>query len=628
MPVSWIGRSALVCGLLALAAPGVVRGQTNTYQTNGIEYVIAGTLPGDQTHAALGIKSTGGYVVWDDNLTDGDGLGVSARRLDGSLSGSYSSFRVNATGAGDQELPQVGLLNDGGAVFVWQGGRRSWQHIYARFLSAAGTWLTPTNDVLVNTFTNNFQVNPAVAVLVNGSVAVTWGSFNQFSGNSMQDTYVQVLSSQGQKVGTEALVNQFTSYNQRTPAIAGLTDGRFVVAWISEQQRFDKSVDVYARIFNADGSSASNEIAVNTSTNVCANPSIAATPGGGFVIAWSERDLTSRRTNSWDISARAFLNTGTPAGAVVRVNQYLFGDQFAPKLAAIGTDLLAVWTSLGQDSSREGVYAQYLKSDLTRVGSEFRVNTSVVGPQIQPTVAADGVGQFLVSWSTFGGLTAGMDLYAQRYLSTLQPLAAPNPPLVTVLSSNALTVSWPAIEGLNVSQYEVYVDGAPAPTAVVTNTWWTMTGLTPNSTHRFAFDYVSGGRISPVSGATTNTTYGALTWGGIPYEWMVAYFGSDIWSWPSPYADTDNDGVSNVNEFLGGTSPINAASVLRVRLQHTVQGIFLGWNTEPGLIYQVQSSTTLRGWSNLGGLRFAPGTVDSMYVGGNSSTYYRVLRVR
>ena len=628
MPVSWIGRSALVCGLLALAAPGVVRGQTNTYQTNGIEYVIAGTLPGDQTHAALGIKSTGGYVVWDDNLTDGDGLGVSARRLDGSLSGSYSSFRVNATGAGDQELPQVGLLNDGGAVFVWQGGRRSWQHIYARFLSAAGTWLTPTNDVLVNTFTNNFQVNPAVAVLVNGSVAVTWGSFNQFSGNSMQDTYVQVLSSQGQKVGTETLVNQFTSYNQRTPAIAGLTDGRFVVAWISEQQRFDKSVDVYARIFNADGSSASNEIAVNTSTNVCANPSIAATPGGGFVIAWSERDLTSRRTNSWDISARAFLNTGTPAGAVVRVNQYLFGDQFAPKLAAIGTDLLAVWTSLGQDSSREGVYAQYLKSDLTRVGSEFRVNTSVVGPQIQPAVAADGVGQFLVSWSTFGGLTAGMDLYAQRYLSTLQPLAAPNPPLVTVLSSNALTVSWPAIEGLNVSQYEVYVDGAPAPTAVVTNTWWTMTGLTPNSTHRFAFDYVSGGRISPVSGATTNTTYGALTWGGIPYEWMVAYFGSDIWSWPSPYADTDNDGVSNVNEFLGGTSPINAASVLRVRLQHTVQGIFLGWNTEPGLIYQVQSSTTLRGWSNLGGLRFAPGTVDSMYVGGNSSTYYRVLRVR
>ena len=628
MPVSWIGRSALVCGLLALAAPGVVRGQTNTYQTNGIEYVIAGTLPGDQTHAALGIKSTGGYVVWDDNLTDGDGLGVSARRLDGSLSGSYSSFRVNATGAGDQELPQVGLLNDGGAVFVWQGGRRSWQHIYARFLSAAGTWLTPTNDVLVNTFTNNFQVNPAVAVLVNGSVAVTWGSFNQFSGNSMQDTYVQVLSSQGQKVGTETLVNQFTSYNQRTPAIAGLTDGRFVVAWISEQQRFDKSVDVYARIFNADGSSASNEIAVNTSTNVCANPSIAATPGGGFVVAWSERDLTSRRTNSWDISARAFLNTGTPAGAVVRVNQYLFGDQFAPKLAAIGTDLLAVWTSLGQDSSREGVYAQYLKSDLTRVGSEFRVNTSVVGPQIQPAVAADGVGQFLVSWSTFGGLTAGMDLYAQRYLSTLQPLAAPNPPLVTVLSSNALTVSWPAIEGLNVSQYEVYVDGAPAPTAVVTNTWWTMTGLTPNSTHRFAFDYVSGGRISPVSGATTNTTYGALTWGGIPYEWMVAYFGSDIWSWPSPYADTDNDGVSNVNEFLGGTSPINAASVLRVRLQHTVQGIFLGWNTEPGLIYQVQSSTTLRGWSNLGGLRFAPGTVDSMYVGGNSSTYYRVLRVR
>ena len=39
------------------------------------------------------------------------------------------------------------------------------------------------------------------------------------------------------EVGNEFLVNQFTSYNQRTPAVAALTDGGFVVAWVSEQQR-------------------------------------------------------------------------------------------------------------------------------------------------------------------------------------------------------------------------------------------------------------------------------------------------------------------------------------------------------------------------------------------------------
>jgi hypothetical protein len=629
MCLSLFARSVLVCGSLAVATPAIVFGQTNSYFTNGIEYAIAGSLPGDQTHPSLGIKTTGGYIVWEDNLTDGDGLGISARRLDSTLSGSLSTFRVNVIGAGDQERPQVALLGNGGAVFVWQGGRRSYQHIYARFLSASGTWVTPASDVLVNTFTNNFQVNPAVAALANGNVVVTWGSLNEFSASSMQDVYAQVLSPAGQKLGGELLVNQFTSYNQRTPAIAGLSDGRFVVAWISEQQRFFNSVDIYARIFNADGSSSGNEIPVNTSTNVCANPSIAASPNGGFMIAWSEKDLTSLTTNSWDVYARAFLNTGVAAGPTARLNQYLFGDQYAPKLASIGSDFLAVWTSLGQDGSGAGVFGRFLRSDVTPEGNEFLVNTTTVGSQIYPAVAADGQARFLVAWTSFTGLAYGFDLFAQRYASSLAPLVAPAPPFVSVLSSNALTVSWPPVAGLNVVDYQVYADGAATPAAVVTNTWWTMTGLAPDTTHVYQLDYVlADGRSSPLSGATTNTTYGTLTWGGIPYEWMIEYFGTDVWSWPSPYADSDGDGVSNLNEFLAGTCPTNAASVLRIHLQPTVQGLFLNWNTQPGLIYQVQVSTNLKTWTSLGGMRFAPGTVDSIYVGGSPASYYRVLRVR
>src|SRR5208282_1217772 len=134
------------------------------------------------------------------------------------------------------------------------------------------TWVTPGSDMLVNASTNNFQVNPALTILANGNVAAVWASYNEYSANSMLDVYGQIFTAAGQKVGGEFLVNQFTSYNQRTPAIASLSDGRFVVAWISEQERFDNSVDLYARIFNADGSSSWNEIAVNTSTNVCANP--------------------------------------------------------------------------------------------------------------------------------------------------------------------------------------------------------------------------------------------------------------------------------------------------------------------------------------------------------------------
>ena len=94
-----------------------------------------------------------------------------------------------------------------------------------------------TTDLVVSTFTNNFQINPAVAVLNNSNVVVVWGSFDQAGSNSLQDVYGQILSPTGQKVGTNFLINQFIPYNQRTPAVAALANGGFVVAWVSEQER-------------------------------------------------------------------------------------------------------------------------------------------------------------------------------------------------------------------------------------------------------------------------------------------------------------------------------------------------------------------------------------------------------
>jgi hypothetical protein len=99
-------------------------------------------------------------------------------------------------------------------------------------------------------------------------------------------------------------------------------------------------------------------------------------------------------------------------------------------------------------------------------------------------------------------------------------------------------------------------------------------------------------------------------------------------NWPSPLVDSDGDGVSNRDEFLAGTNPVDASSVLRQHLTPTSQGLFLSWNTVPGLMYQVQSSTNLTTWVDVGSLRFAAGSMDSVYVGGNSPTYYRVSRRR
>ena len=211
----FVGKLGVLC-LLAVPVSGTAYGQA-VYTTNGIEFAIAGLLPGDQVHPQLALGATNGYIVWQDNRTDGLGLGISARRLNASLSGAFSTFRVNANGTNDQENPQVSLLKRGGAAFVWQGGRLGYQQIFARFMSASNTWAT--GDVRVSTNTSNAKLNPAIATLADGNVIVVWSSFNQRGSNTVQDVYGQRLSPAGQKLGPEFAINQFSSYSQRTPVV-------------------------------------------------------------------------------------------------------------------------------------------------------------------------------------------------------------------------------------------------------------------------------------------------------------------------------------------------------------------------------------------------------------------------
>ena len=616
-----------MCAGLCLPAATVLAQGDSGYVPQGGEYLAAGTLPKDQVYPDLAVRVSGGIIVWQDNITDSSSQGISAQQLDGNYSPLLSPFRVNVQGTNEQARPRVSLLKGGGAVFVWQSGIPGFQHIQARFLSSSNTWLT--SDIMVNALTNYFQTSPCVTTLTNGDVVVAWASYNQESAGSMQGVYAQRFSSTGTKLGGEFLVNQATAFNQRTPAIAPLSDGKFAIAWVSEQQRFENSVDIFARFFNANGTAASVELLVSsTSTNVCANPSLAASSDGGFLAAWSSKSPTDL-SNSWDIAAVPVAGGGF-LGIQRRLNTQTYGDQFGPRVSAAGADYLAVWTSMAQDGSAEGVFGQFLRADGSLAGGEFRVNSVTASQQLHPVVASDQFSRFVAAWTSFGGGVGSFDLRTQRFASTNQPLSPLAAPFVSILSSNRLSVTWPKLVGFNVANYEVYADGAATATAVTTNNLWVATGLAPSSTHFYRVGYVLvDERRSPLSEATTNTTYAALWYYDlIPSEWMSQYFGPYYWAWPQPWLDSDGDGASNQEEFLAGTNPNNAASVLRMRLQATGQGLFLNWNTQPGLMYQVQTSTDMKTWSNLGGLRLAQDSVDSMYVGGTSAGYYRVLRLR
>lgn len=619
----------LLAGLAALVAGVSASGQTSFPPLAG-ESPLTGALAGDQVFPSVAIGATGGYVVWQDNVTDGDGWGISALRLDANLSGSQAPFRVNQVGAGNQENPRVALLSGGGAVCVWQGGLPGGQKIFARFLAADGTFSTA--DQMVNTYTNSEQINPNVAVLTDGTVVIVWASAGQ--DGSLQGVYGQRLSATGAKLGAEFAVNQTTRLNQRTPNVTALANGGFVVAWISEVSvGLDaNSVDSFAlnamaRTYSASGTAAGNEFKLNSANNACANPSLSALPTGGFTAVWSQRDAVNFN-NGWDIYTRSFGADGTAGVAEVCVNTFVYGDQYLPRIQNVGVDRMIVWTSLAQDGSREGVYGRLLDAAGQPSGSEFRVNTTTVGQQMHPTIGSDGSSRFLVVWTSYAG-DSRFDLFAQRYAisESLPQLPAP---VVTALSQSRIAVSWPELAGYEVSTYGLYVDGSPSPVAVSSN-YFVITGLGAGSTHTVRLDYLlrDGRRPAPSVAASVKTWGEDANFDGLPDDWQARYWGNDPAKWPAASEDSDGDGVSNLMEFLAGTDPTNARSVLRTRVADSGQGWRVHWDAQPGLVYLVQSSPDLANWTNVGVARFAAGTNDSLLINPAAGrSFYRIVRVR
>ena len=59
-----------------------------------------------------------------------------------------------------------------------------------------------------------------------------------------------------------------------------------------------------------------------------------------------------------------------------------------------------VWDSYNQDAANTwGVYKQEYNADGTTNGGQTRVNTTTAGDQVYPSLAINGVGQFVVAWS-------------------------------------------------------------------------------------------------------------------------------------------------------------------------------------------------------------------------------------
>ena len=623
-------KMRLACAL-GLAAVGFSTATADLrYEPKGTEFDLTGRLVGDQLATHVAISPSGGYLVWHDNATDESGLGVSALMLDANANPMGAPFRVNSKLLGNQEKPQVGLLSEGGAFFVWEAGETGFRRVQFRAASSRGVF--SNEEVFVTGANSGEQTDPALAVLRNGTVAVSWTDY--LVDGDVKGLSARIYSPTGDSLTEPFRLNQFRNGNQYGAKLQSLPNGGIAAVWVSDQQQNEKSIDIIARLFNSVGQPLTDEIVVSQK-GISANP-VLGVAGTRLIIAWEQVDLKDKKKR-WDISLKTFDLTLKPLSEQVKANEQLEGDQFAPRLQGGDSGALLVWNSLGQDGSGEAVMGRFITETGVFSDSEFQVNTRTFAGQLQPSVSTDGVDEWLVTWSTPQPGDAGMDVVGQRFqiksteANPLEPIAIV---FVNPLSENELMVSWPEAAGLAVNHYEVFIDNIPHPKPVNGN-FFIWRQLQPGREYAFRVLYeLNDGRRSPLSALGFNKTWGRdFNQDGLPDDWQRAFFGSESRKWPAGSADFDGDGATNMNEFLAGTDPVDTESSLKLELTAMEQGQRLSWQAEPGSVYQLEKVDNLgpgvTQWRAEGAPVVAVESNAGVSLRGiNNMNFYRIKRIR
>ena len=321
-------------------------------------------------------------------------------------------FRVNTSTTGYQTAVSVDANASGDGVAVWQSSHlenSSDSDVFLQRYNAEGSPLGP--EVRVNPDWHGDQTTPDVAVADDGTFVVTWSTSNDGSGWGVQ---AQRFAADGSPVGSVFGVNSETAGDQSASEVAIDGDsGEFVVVWTSADQDGSNN-GVFGQRYAADGTPEGIEFQVNTYINSHQeNPTVAMDSAGNFVVAWQSNDQDG---SNYGVYGQRYAADGTPEGIEFRVNTDSYSNQFNPALAmdAAG-DFVVTWESYSQDGSGYGVFGQRYGTDGTPLGNEFQVNTYTSGGQVQPNVAMNSTGSFVVAWASSGQDGSNAGVYAQQY---------------------------------------------------------------------------------------------------------------------------------------------------------------------------------------------------------------------
>jgi hypothetical protein len=177
-------------------------------------------------------------------------------------------------------------------------------------------------------------------------------------------------------------------------------------------------------------------------------------------------------------AARGVARAQTPIGGEFQVNTYTSNVQAYPSASAAGAGFVVVWRSQ-QDGNDYGIFGRRYDSSANPLASEFQINVRTAGSQIQPRVAGNAAGAFVVVWGETANLFNEPNIFARRFNSVGTAVAGEfqvntytpstqSYPAVAISSAGDFTVVWNSLnqDGSNFGAFARTFDSGGTPTAV------------------------------------------------------------------------------------------------------------------------------------------------------------------
>jgi large repetitive protein len=327
-------------------------------------------------------------ALWTSHQQDGSGDGVYGRILtDG------HETRVNTYTAGDQTWPSATKLSDGGYVVVWNsaGQDGSGLGVYGQRYDAVGLRIGGEFSIATATSGDQRTYVANVAALSNGGFVIAWETPTVGTSSPYEKEIVaQRFDSTGTKVGGQFQINTFTTGQQDFVTLASRPGGGFIASWQSVLQD-GSDAGVIAKLFNEDGSAASGEFIVNTTTiGRQVHQSINVLSDGKFVIVYLNDPI---------VRAHLYEANGTSIKDVAISNT---SNGYLPHAATLSDGSIVIAWDDG-DGSGTGSYVQHFSADLTALGAAQLVNTTTTGDQSSARVTALSGGGYAIVWENAGG---------------------------------------------------------------------------------------------------------------------------------------------------------------------------------------------------------------------------------